>query len=131
MNRREMFDFENAGIIICLTTGKENKRVQPYKLIKHKRKGRCKMDRTIEIRKKSDDSVVAVASTKMEAYALAKKVIKKHKEDLYAKTIYVSQDLDFELKYTPSSRTRLGQFLVFAPDELDVKLNKRKNRGGY
>lgn len=131
MNKREMFDFENAGIIICLTTGRSNTKLHPGKIIKHKRHGRCNLNRTVEIRKKSDDSVVAVTSSKMKAYELAKKVIKKHKEDLYAKTVYVSTDIDFEVKYTPSSKTRLGQYLVFAADELDVNLNKKKNRGGY
>lgn len=42
--------------------------------------------------------------------------------------MYYSSDIDFEMEYTPSVRTQLGQYIVFGVDEADVRISKRKNR---
>lgn len=130
MESKGMFDFEGTGIIIAIIPGRTDERMNPYKLTKHKRQGRCKTEKVIEIRRKSDNVVVGMAPNKMEAYKLAKKVIKKQKTDLYAKTAYISQDIDFEMEYLPSTHTRLGQYVVFGVDDGDVKHSKNRNRGG-
>lgn len=57
------------------------------------------MERCVEIRTKLDDRVVATAPTKTEALRVAKEVIRTEQQDLYAKTIYISKDIDFELNY--------------------------------
>ena len=130
MESKKMFDFEGSGIVIAIIPGRSDERCNPYKLIKHKRKGRCKTERVVEIIRKSDKQVIGTAPNKTEAYKLAKRLIKKQKTDLYAKTAYIAQDLDFEMEYSPSSNTLLGQYVVFGVDEVDVKLSKQKNRGG-
>lgn len=129
MEGKKMFDFAGAGIIITLISGTEDSRKKPYKLNNILRKGRCKLERVIEIRSKDGDEVVGKAITKLEAMQLAKKLIKSLKKDLYGKTVYTANDLDFELQYIPSTTASMGSYLVFGVEEADVKLCKRKSRG--
>ena len=123
-----MFDFEGAGIILTIMPGSKDTRRKPFKLTSSRRKGRCKLYRTVEVRLKKNDEVVGVASTKTEALSLAKKLIRKLREDLYAKTVYNSEDTDFDLDYVPSINSKKGQYIVFGVDGADVKLSRRKNR---
>lgn len=129
LESKGMFDFKNSAIIITVITAVDNKKKHPSKITNIKRKGRCNLTRTIEIRTKKDDKLIAIASQKMEAIKLARELIKKCREDLYAKTIYVSSDIDFELEYDPSTKARPGQYLVFAVDDADVEWSKKKKRG--
>lgn len=124
-----MFDFAGAGIIITLIPGVEDSRKKPYKLNNILREGRCKLNRFIEIRSKDTDEVIGKAKTKLEAIQLSKKLIKNLKKDLYGKTVYTADDLDFELQYIPSTTAILGSYIVFGVEEADVKLSKRKSRG--
>jgi hypothetical protein len=44
---------------------------------------------------------------------------------LYAKTVYDTDRVDFELEYIPSKKRKLGQYLVYGVDAEDVKLSRR------
>lgn len=129
LEKKGMFSFKDAGIIIAVHPGIEDTRKNPFKIQNYVRKGRCKVKRVVEIRTQKDDNLIGSASTKREAVNLAKELIKKYQEDLYAKTRYVSSDIDFTMKYKPSVRSRLGQYIVFAVDESDVRISKRRSRG--
>lgn len=86
--------------------------------------GKCKLERCVEIRKKSDDEVVATAPTKLKAKRLAKSIMKDIREDLYAKTIYISKDIDFELNYKEGNKSQLGEYLIFSVDREDLRIYK-------
>ena len=58
LEQKGMFDFEGAGIIITIKSGTKDTRKKPYKVISSRRKGRCKLYRTIEIRLKRNHEVV-------------------------------------------------------------------------
>ena len=129
MESRDMLDFKGAGMIIIVTYGNSgNRNRAPYELISARRKGRCRVVRTIEVRTKKENKVVAVSPTKTEALVKAKKLIRELKEDLYAKTVYQADDIDFEMKYHPSSTSIPGQYIVFGTDDADVRISQRKRR---
>jgi hypothetical protein len=128
LEEKGMFDFKGAGIIITVTSGVEDTRKNPFKINSVRRKGRCKLKRVIEIRTQKDNQLLGTASNKTEAIELSKELIKKCQENIYGKTVYYSSDIDFEMEYTPSVRTQLGQYIVFGVDEADVRISKRKNR---
>lgn len=128
LEQKGMFNFEGAGIIIVIDSGNKDTRKNPYKIYNSRRKGRCKLCRIVEIRQKSDNSVVGKATNKTDAIQLAKRLIKICREDLYAKTVYNTSDIDFELEYVPSNKAKKGQYIVFGVEQADVNLSKRKNR---
>lgn len=129
LEEKGMFDFKDAGIIITVSPGVEDTRKNPFKINSTRRKGRCKLSRTIEIRTQRDNQLLGTANNKTEAIALAKELIKKYQENIYGKTVYYSNDIDFEMEYSPSVRAQLGQYIVFGVDDADVRISKRKNRG--
>lgn len=129
LEEKGMFDFKDAGIIITVSSGIEDTRKHPFKVQNFRRKGRCQLNRTIEIRTQKDNTLLGVAQNKAEALSLAKQLTRKHQESVYGKTVYTSNDIDFEIEYTPSVRAQLGQYIVFGVDESDVRISKRKVRG--
>ena len=124
MLNNELFAELNAAIIINI---KKNRRTRIYRSFKpKKRKGKCKLTRTIEIRSAKTHEVFGIAKTKTEAIKLAKELIYKHPETLYGKTIYVSNDIDFTLQYR---KENASLYRVFIVEEEDVRLYKRRQRG--
>ena len=119
LEQKGMFDFEGAGIIIAIKSGTKDTRKKPYKVISSRRKGRCKRNH----------EVIGEAVNKTEALNIAKSLIRNFRENVYAKTVYNTKDIDFELEYMPSTKAEKGQYIVFGVEQSDVKLNKRKNRG--
>ena len=83
LEQKGMFDFEGAGIIITIKSGTKDTRKKPYKVISSRRKGRCKLYRTIEIRLKRNHEVVGKAINKTEALNLAKSLIRNFRENVY------------------------------------------------
>ena len=61
-----MFDFKDAGIIITVSSGIEDTRKHPFKVQNFRRKGRCQLNRTIEIRTQKDNTLLGVAQNKAE-----------------------------------------------------------------
>lgn len=129
LESKGMFDFKDAGVIITMSSGTQDDKKYPFDIVSSRRKGRCKLTRTVEIRTQRDNTLLGTASTKTEAIALAKDIIKECREDIYGKTVYTSSDVDFKMKYKPSLRAKLGQYIVFGVDEADVRISKRKQRG--
>ena len=129
LESHQMLGFKGAGIIITLDPGIQNTKKNPLRVENFHRIGRCKLNRTVEIHKCSDNTLIDVQPNKTAAINSAKELIKEYKEDLYAKTVYQSEDLDFKIFYNPSPKTRKGRYLVFSVDDSDVRLHKRKLRG--
>lgn len=129
MNRKSMFGTLNSGIIISIKPSIQNKKKNPFKLFNSIRHGRIKLKREIQIRKKSDNTVVGTAYKKNEAKALAKEIIRDLKEDLYAINVYRPEDHEFELEYRPAWNARPGQYVIFSVDETDIRLHKNKRIG--
>lgn len=122
LSKRKLFNFENVGIIITISPGIKNSKKNPLIVINHKRIGKCKLQKTIQLRLKSSDTIIGIAYSKAEAINLSKQLIKNYKEDIYAKTVYVSNDIDFDIKYSPSVKSKLGQYIVFYVEKSDVEL---------
>lgn len=129
LDNKDMLSLKDAGIIIAISVGKENSRKCPFKLNNILRNGRCKLTRTVEIHSKEDNTLLGVAPNKMKAMTLAKELVRKYQVSVYGKTIYVANDIDFNMDYVPSTKTQMGQYIVFAVDESDVRIKKRKDRG--
>ena len=129
LEKKKMFNFTGAGILISVVPGIKDKRKRPYALKNILRKGRCKLNRVIEIRIQDTDEVIAIASTKAEAITKSKQLISQYKKDLYGKTVYIADDIDFELAYVPSTSAEKGSYIVFGVEESDATLSKKRNRG--
>lgn len=112
----------DTAIVVEKVKGIPERKLWPWEYINHVRKGKCKLERCVEIRTKLDDRVVATAPTKTEALRLAKEVIRTEQQDLYAKTIYISKDIDFELNYKRGWKSRLGEYLIFSVDLEDLRV---------
>lgn len=128
LESKNLFNFEGAGAILTVTKGIEIEKENPYHLVNIIRKGKCKLKRGIEIRKRSNDEVVGIAPNKAAAMKLAKKLVKQYRESLYGKTVYTANDIDFEMQYNPSVRERLGRYIVFGVEDADVRVNKQRRR---
>ena len=130
LDSRSFFEYEGAGAIITIEEGHEDTRAFPYKLHNIKRKGRCKTYRFVQLFLKSNNKLLAECKTKGEAIEVGKKLMLDYKEDIYAKTVYKSadNDYDFEVKYIPSKRSKIGKYIVFGVDWEDVRIAKRKKR---
>ena len=73
--------------------------------------------------------MIGEAVNKTEALNLAKSLIRNFRENVYAKTVYNTKDIDLELEYMPSIKPEKWQYIIFGVEQSDVKLSKRKNRG--
>ena len=124
----DIFSTKDAAVILAERIGATRKRVyKPFR--SKKRKGVCQKIRTIEVRSKATDEVYYVAKSKGEAIREAKKLIAVKKEDLYGKTVYVSNDIDFVLEYGAGVQPWL--FHVFIVDDEDIIQYTREKRRVY
>ena len=128
LTKQRLWGFEGAAIIISLNEGKDNEKKYPHKLINHKRKGRCKLKRVIEIRDSKTHEVLGTAPNKTKAVEVAKEIVTDKRLDVYAKTRYESADIDFECKYYPTKGYEHGSYVVFAVEESDMLLYQKKLR---
>lgn len=55
--------------------------------------------------------MIGEAVNKTEALNLAKSLIRNFRENVYAKTVYNTKDIDFELEYMPSTKAEKGNIL--------------------
>lgn len=125
--KKKMFDFEGAGVIIEISKPTKDARKKPWKFIdKYDKYKKPPLKRIIEIRTKSDHKVVGIAERKPEAIKLAKELVMEYREDLYAIICWSKQT--FDLKYLPSDRMTMGQYLVFGVDAGDVLRNQIRIR---
>lgn len=111
LEQKGMFDFEGAGIIITIKSGTKDTRKKPYKVISSRRKGRCKLYRTIEIRLKRNHEVVGKAINKTEALNLAKSLIRNFRENVYAKLYTILKILILNLNICLLLRQKKGNIL--------------------
>lgn len=105
-----------VGCIVVIEPGSADTRERPYTLVNNVTEGSLIKKRIFEIRKKSDDSLVATAETKGDAIRTAKKHMKEVREDLICKQVYRVQgdkEVAFSLNYTPSVNTKTGTYIVF------------------
>ena len=127
LQRKQAFENEGAGVIINTVSPFVHKRKYIYTLKKNK-KEKIRYIRRVEVRKKSNDEVLAIASNKTEALALAKELMPSIREDIYGKAVYQSNRCEFELNYIPTYDCRNGQYIVFGVEDADVRASKRKRR---
>jgi hypothetical protein len=105
-----------VGCIVVMEAGSSDTRERPYELVNNIVEGSLSKKRFFEVRKKSDNALVAEAETKGEAIRLAKNCMKNLREDLVCKQVYRvlgAHELAFELKYVPSANTKEGRYIVF------------------
>ena len=128
MINNDIFSIENAAVVIHTGRGRAYKKFyKPFKPVK--RKGRCPVQKTVEIRSRATDKVYYIAKTKTEAVRVAKKLIGEYREDLYGKTVYVAKDEDFVLEYSPPPKAFVGKYYIFIVDAEDViRYTKHKRR---
>lgn len=105
-----------VGCIVVLEAGSADTRERPYEYINNVVEGQLRKKRIFEVRTKATDRLVAEGETKGDAVRAAKAVMKELREDLICKQVYRvlgSHELAFELKYVPSSNTKIGRYVVF------------------
>lgn len=105
-----------VGCIVVIEAGSADTRERPYELINNVTEGPLTKKRIFEVRKKSDDTLVAEAETKGDAIRKAKNIMKEVRTDLVCKQVYRvlgDHGKAFELKYTPSANTNEGTYVVF------------------
>ena len=127
LKNRKAFENEGVGVIITSAAPHAARVRAPYKLYKSPRQVLV-AERVCEIRKKSNDEVIGTTKYVGEAIQLAKELIQMEQEDLYGKFTYKIDRNEFELKYMPGSKYRLGQYIVFGVEDADVRASKRKRR---
>ncbi len=127
LKKRKAFENEGVGVIITALAPHSPKTKTPYKLYRAKRKA-IVPERVCEIRKKSNDEVIGEGKYVRDAIELAKELIQTEQEDLYGKYTYKVDRTEFELKYAPGFRYRVGQYIVFGVEDTDVRASKRKRR---
>lgn len=122
LERNDYFEVESAGVIIETEKGIRNKKKRPYTCKNYKRKGRCKLRRHVTLFLKNTHEQIGSATLKKDAQALAKQLIRQYQQDIYAKTIYMADedDWDFELQYIPSFDSKEGTYKVFGIEKVDV-----------
>lgn len=111
LEQKGMFDFEGAGIIIAIKSGTKDTRKKPYKVISSRRKGRCKLYRTIEIRLKRNHEVIGEAVNKTEALNLAKSLIRNFREMCMQKLYTILKILILNLNICLLLRQKKGNIL--------------------
>lgn len=127
LQRKNAFENEGVGVVVNTIKPFVVRKQFPYVLNNNKHK-HLEHERIVEIRKKSNDELVATATHKKEAIRLAKKLISSVQEDLYGKIVYQPNRHEFELKYTPNYDYKYGQYIVFGVEDADVRASKRKRR---
>lgn len=122
LERNDYFEVETAGVIIETEKGIRNRKLRPYTYKNCKRKGRCKLFRHVTLFLKDTHEKIGSARLKKDAQALAKQLIRKYQKDIYARTIYMADenDWDFELQYIPSYDSKEGIYKVFGIEKVDV-----------
>lgn len=128
LEKRKLFSFEGAGLIITLKQGKFNNKSRGHELINYPKKGPRKMKRCVEIRNADTDELIALAKNKKQAIKKAKEIVRNRELNVYGVTKYIPQDKDFELHYKQSKLSVFGQYLVFGVDDGDVRLLKQQLR---
>lgn len=127
LQRRDAFENEGVGVIINTTKPFEKKHRWPYKLNKGSLE-KIRYKRVVEIRKKSNDELLAIAKNRKEAITLSKELIPSIQEDIYGRIIYQPNRYEFELNYIPNDVYKYGQYIVFGVEDADVRASKRKRR---
>lgn len=105
-----------VGCVVVVEAGSADTRERPYELINNVVEGSLTKKRMFEVRTKSTDKLVAESDNKGEAIRKAKAVMKDIREDLVCKQVYrvtSEHGVAFELKYTPSTNTKEGTYIVF------------------
>ena len=72
---------------------------------------------------------IGISDTKTDAIIKAKELISLYKKDIYGKTVYVADDIDFTLIYKEPKTNHLGIYILFMVDAEDVRLKKRRDMG--
>ena len=116
LEKNKLTNATGVGCIVVSEAGSADTRERPYEFINNITEGQLTKRRVFEVRTAADDTLVAEAETKNEAARLAKAAMKTAKQDLICKQVYRVDDdhaLAFSLKYVPSSKTKLGTYIVF------------------
>lgn len=115
--RSRLAKVEGTGLVIEIVKGHKNRKLRPYTYVNRLFSGgRRRKQKYYEIRKKSNNELLATAKSKELAIKRSKNLIINQKEDLIGTVSYevVKEDrLSFTLKYTPSVTTAEGKYLVF------------------
>lgn len=129
MDSNDMFLYKNSAVLVTKEKGqyRSTKEYAPFR--SKKRKGRCKLKRTIQIHLVDTDEIIGISDTKTDAIIKAKELISLYKKDIYGKTVYVANDIDFTLIYKEPKTNHLGTYVLFMVDAEDVRLKKRRDMG--
>lgn len=105
---------DGEAIIVVKEAGKADDRKRPYELVNTPATAGGKKTRLFEVRTVSD-KFVCEAEKKAEAEKLAKSLMATFKEDMICRVVYkmdAEHSTAFQLKYAPSTNTKLGEYLL-------------------
>ena len=109
LSKNGLAGLAGAGLVIAVAPGSKDTRERPYKFVNNVVEGKRKTQRVIKICLTRNDEVVGTASKKSDAEKLAKELMVKYREDMYAQIVY-------ELKYAPSTSAKKGTYVVFGTE---------------
>jgi hypothetical protein len=119
LSKNGLAGLAGAGLVIAVAPGSKDTRERPYKFVNNVVEGKRKTQRVIKICLTRNDEVVGTASKKSDAEKLAKELMVKYREDMYAQIVYEvkdGKDIAFELKYAPSTSAKKGTYVVFGTE---------------
>ena len=115
LDKNKLTNSTGVACVVVKESGSADTRERPYEYVNNIAEGSLSKKRVFEIRT-TDGELVAEAETKGEAVRKAKAAMKDFKKDMTCKQVYrVDKDheLAFTLKYVPSSKTKLGTYIIF------------------
>lgn len=116
LDKNHLASAEGVGLIVVVASGSADTRERPYKIINNVVEGKKNMKRVYEVRRKDTGAVLATAAKKADAEKATKKLMSEVKTDLECVIVYhvtEGKDLAFTAKYTPSTNTKAGSYIVF------------------
>ena len=126
MKKYKMFSHPNVAVFIVRFKGVSSNLIRNcYNIINYPRVGRCKTLKRIELRSKFNNNILGQASNKKDALKKSKELVLQHRQSIYAKTIFESKDIDFEITFN-SKTARLGEYIFFITEEKDVFSYKKE-----
>lgn len=116
LQKNHLANAEGVGLMVIVAAGSADTRERPYTYINNVVEGKKNFERAYEVRRKDNGQVLASAAKKADAEKAAKAMMADVKADLECVIVYhvtEGKDLAFTLKYTPSTSTKEGSYIVF------------------
>lgn len=117
LEKKRLTNSTGVGVIVTIEPGTADDRQRPYTFNNNVKEGSRVTKRYFEVRLVEDGGLIGRYETKGEAARAAKAVMVDIKKDLYCDIVYRVVDPEmavaFTVDYTPSTKTKMGKYVVF------------------